>query len=97
MRHDNTVRYMGIYLSVIRNDAVRTMVETLSDAYPKKIAINKKWCKGCGICAALCPKVLAMNTGGKAVVVNQSLCTGCRRCESHCPDFAISLKVDSND
>lgn len=97
MRHDNTVRHLGINLKVIQNNVVKTMVETLSAAYPKKIAINKKWCKGCGICAALCPKVLAMNAGGKAVVVNQPFCTGCRRCESHCPDFAISLKVDLND
>ncbi|NLI11687.1 indolepyruvate ferredoxin oxidoreductase subunit alpha [Pelotomaculum propionicicum] len=73
------------------------MVETVSAAYPKKIVINKKWCKGCGICAGLCPKVLAMSNGGKAIVVNQPLCTGCRRCESHCPDFAISLKVETDE
>lgn len=73
------------------------MVELLSVAHSKKIIIKKEWCKGCGICAALCPDVLAMNAGGKAVVANQPLCTGCRRCEIHCPDFAISLKVDLND
>lgn len=73
------------------------MAETVSAAYPRKIVIKKNWCKGCGICAALCPKVLVMNTGGKATVANQSLCTGCRRCESHCPDFAISMRVDPND
>ncbi|HPZ43423.1 MAG TPA: 4Fe-4S binding protein [Bacillota bacterium] len=65
------------------------MAETLSKLSPQKIILHKEWCKGCGICAAFCPKVLAMDSRGKASVVNPTLCTGCRRCEHHCPDFAI--------
>jgi len=70
------------------------MARSLTALCPVKILINKNWCKGCGICAALCPrKALTMDSGGKAAVVNQSLCTGCGMCESHCPDFAISTGV----
>ena len=69
-------------------------MEAAAAAYPKTISINMDLCKGCGICAALCPKVLSMTGGGKVSVSNQSLCTGCRNCENHCPDFAIFTKVD---
>ena len=62
---------------------------------PRTISINMDLCKGCGICASLCPKkVLGMTGGGKVTVLNQALCTGCRNCENHCPDFAIFAKVD---
>ncbi|NPV73808.1 MAG: 4Fe-4S binding protein [Pelotomaculum sp.] len=71
------------------------MAETVSSSTKKKaIVINKNWCKGCGICASLCSRVLAMDSTGKAVAVNPYLCTGCRVCESHCPDFAISIGVE---
>ena len=59
----------------------------------RTISINTALCKGCGICAALCPGALRMTGSGKAAVSNQSLCTGCRNCENHCPDFAIFIKV----
>jgi 2-oxoglutarate ferredoxin oxidoreductase subunit delta len=69
-------------------------LEALAAVYQATVAINHYLCKGCGICAALCPKVLTMNGSGKVSVSNQSLCTGCRNCESHCPDFAISMRMD---
>lgn len=56
------------------------------------VYINKAWCKGCGICAVLCPaKVLALDSRKKAAVVNPTACTGCENCVWHCPDFAIDL------
>jgi len=70
--------------------------ETMPHRNPKNIQINKSWCKGCGICAGLCSKVLAMDGGGKVFAANPSLCTACRICETHCPDFAISIGVDVN-
>lgn len=69
-------------------------VGAVSNLHFKTIVINLNLCKGCGICAALCPKVLGMAGGGKVSVLNESLCTGCRNCENHCPDFAIFIKVD---
>ncbi len=70
------------------------VAETLRVSQAGRVSINKTWCKGCGICTALCPKVLIIDSSGKATVANQNLCTGCRMCESHCPDFAITTGVD---
>jgi 2-oxoglutarate ferredoxin oxidoreductase subunit delta len=56
------------------------------------IQVYRDWCKGCGICAALCPKqVLGRNDEGGPVVLDPDACIGCGWCELHCPDFAISV------
>ena len=56
------------------------------------LEINKKWCKGCGICVALCPKKVLGLKDEKVEVVNGDDCIKCKVCEMHCPDFAISVK-----
>lgn len=57
------------------------------------IYINQQWCKGCGICSALCKhKVLLLDSRGKAVVANPAACTGCGQCENHCPELAIYIE-----
>ena len=54
------------------------------------LAINKKFCKGCGICVAFCPKqVLALDELGKVHVVKGDDCIACGQCELRCPDYAI--------
>jgi len=68
-------------------------LEALSALPLVSVTINQYLCKGCGICASLCSKVLKMSSNGKVSVSNQALCTGCRNCENHCPDFAISTMV----
>jgi 2-oxoglutarate ferredoxin oxidoreductase subunit delta len=61
----------------------------------KEVVINKEWCKGCGICVALCPKqVLEMDTQGKATVVRPEDCICCTLCELRCPDLAITVVVN---
>lgn len=58
----------------------------------KKIEINTKGCKACGICYALCPQgVLDKDHMGKVVVKNLDACTQCRICEDHCPDYCIKI------
>jgi 2-oxoglutarate ferredoxin oxidoreductase subunit delta len=52
------------------------------------VAINAKWCKGCGICMAFCPK------GALALVHEKAIhapgkCIACGLCELYCPDLAI--------
>jgi 2-oxoglutarate ferredoxin oxidoreductase subunit delta len=57
------------------------------------INVYRDWCKGCGICAALCPKqVLSRNEEGEPEVTDPDACIGCGWCELHCPDFAISVR-----
>jgi len=60
------------------------------------IVIDKRYCKGCGICIRFCPKhVLAIsndvNSRGYYMpcVIEGDKCTNCRQCELFCPDFAI--------
>ena len=54
------------------------------------ITIKLERCKGCGICAAFCPKqVLAVDELGKIQVVNGEACIACGQCELRCPDYAI--------
>ena len=58
-----------------------------------RINIYRDWCKGCGICAAFCPRqCLGLDAEGNPVVEKSERCTGCRWCELHCPDFAICVR-----
>ena len=63
-----------------------------------RIEINRKWCKGCGICAAFCPKkVLGLDEETeKATVVNQDECIACYMCELRCPDLAIKVITEGD-
>lgn len=55
-----------------------------------KIFIKIERCKGCGICAAFCPKkVLAVSHLEKIQVVHPEDCIACGQCELRCPDYAI--------
>jgi 2-oxoglutarate ferredoxin oxidoreductase subunit delta len=57
-----------------------------------EIVINRRWCKGCGICIDFCPKsVFERDEDGKPVVKDISACIVCRMCELRCPDFAIRV------
>ncbi|MEG2174808.1 MAG: 4Fe-4S binding protein [Oscillospiraceae bacterium] len=56
--------------------------------------INKKWCKGCGICVTLCPKQVLGIQDEKVEIVNAEACIKCHLCEYRCPDFAIFVKEE---
>ena len=67
-----------------------------SSSPPGRVVINIEWCKGCGICAAFCPKqVLEMDQNGKAVWAHPENCLFCGLCELRCPDVAIELMAES--
>ena len=52
-----------------------------------------KWCKACGLCAALCTKkIILTDETERPYIEEMDSCTGCRFCEIHCPDFAITIK-----
>jgi len=59
-----------------------------------KLEINEKWCKGCGICVAFCPKKVLGLEHGKVAVINEDACITCHLCEYRCPDFAIFAKEE---
>ena len=53
--------------------------------------VREKWCKGCNICVAFCPKQVLELKGGKVAVARPEDCIGCRMCELRCPDYAIEV------
>ena len=57
-----------------------------------KIIVDRRVCKACGICAALCPqKALALDEDGKPYLKEDNNCVGCGLCELRCPDMALRL------
>ena len=59
----------------------------------KTLVIQRQWCKGCGVCVALCPKeVLAIDAEDKAYPGSLENCIYCGLCELRCPDLAIEVQ-----
>jgi 2-oxoglutarate ferredoxin oxidoreductase subunit delta len=63
----------------------------MSDKKLFEHVIREKWCKGCDICVALCPKNVLVLKNGKVFTEKPDDCIGCRLCEMRCPDFAIEV------
>ena len=61
----------------------------------KELVINTAWCKGCGICAAFCPKQALEIVDGKVRKKEEDTCVLCGQCELRCPDYAIY--IDENE
>ena len=57
----------------------------------KKLEIEERWCKGCGICAAFCPRQVLDVENEKVVIRDAEACISCGLCELRCPDYAIYL------
>ena len=57
----------------------------------KKLVIETAWCKGCGICAAFCPKQALEIRREKVALKAPEQCILCGMCEQRCPDYAIYL------
>ena len=57
----------------------------------KKLVIEPAWCKGCGICAAFCPKQVLEIRAEKVFLRDAKGCVSCGLCELRCPDYAIYL------
>jgi 2-oxoglutarate ferredoxin oxidoreductase subunit delta len=54
--------------------------------------VRERYCKGCNICVAFCPRRVLNLKGGKVFAEFPELCIGCRMCELRCPDFAIEVQ-----
>ena len=57
----------------------------------KRLVVEPAWCKGCGICAAFCPRQVLEIRKEKVAVKAPELCVACGQCELRCPDYAIYL------
>lgn len=64
-----------------------------------RVEIDQFYCKGCGLCADVCPKhileldpaVITDKGYHPAHCTDQSLCIGCATCAVVCPDVAITV------
>ena len=63
------------------------------------ISIDRRYCKGCGLCIYTCPKKVMELSGERSnlgyimpKVVNPDDCTGCFMCEKICPDLCIDVE-----
>ncbi|HOO87146.1 MAG TPA: 4Fe-4S binding protein [Synergistales bacterium] len=63
------------------------------------VHVNKRLCKGCGLCISVCPKNVyeisnETNQKGFTVVaaVREGDCIKCKRCEITCPDMALWIE-----
>lgn len=63
----------------------------------KMLQINEKWCKGCGICVAFCPKDVLDIKSGKVIIKDIEACIKCGQCELRCPDYAIYLGGEGDE
>jgi len=58
----------------------------------KELIINPAFCKGCGICAAFCPKEALEIMNEKVRLKEDNNCVLCGNCELRCPDYAIFIE-----
>lgn len=57
----------------------------------KILVLKTDRCKGCGICAAFCPKEALDIFQGKVSLKENNQCILCGLCEERCPDYAIFI------
>ncbi len=59
--------------------------------------IRERYCKGCNICVAFCPKQVLVLKDGKVFPERPEACIGCKMCELRCPDFAIEVRAKGEE
>ena len=62
-----------------------------ADKEHRQLRVNRRWCKGCGICVEFCPKGVLTLEKQKIKIVYPEKCIQCGLCEMRCPDYAIWL------
>ncbi len=87
-------------------DKVESYSDDKFDAYVvgkrknRVFAVDRDRCKGCKICASICPYDALYMSNTKTHMgffqpIENGKCTACRECVIACPDFALSVhKLD---
>lgn len=57
------------------------------------LELDKDKCKGCSLCAEVCPHRVFIIENGKADIVDKDRCMECGACALNCPFEAISVEV----
>ena len=66
-----------------------------------KMTVNPTYCKGCGLCVAVCPKKIIkfsakINSKGyhyaEVEEPDQAVCIACKMCYQTCPEVAIKIE-----
>lgn len=63
----------------------------------EKLKLNIKKCKGCFLCANVCPRGALYDSGKinekgyKIIALDESKCVKCGSCFKICPDFVFSI------
>ena len=69
----------------------RFVKRPLKDIFIPKPKVNAALCKGCGVCAEVCPP-RAISVSGKKVKIDYSRCIRCYCCQEVCPEGAVQLR-----
>jgi ferredoxin len=59
----------------------------------RMIVVDKKRCRGCGLCARICHErciILIDDIGDRVATINHALCSTCTQCIAICPQQALS-------
>ena len=57
------------------------------------LKLDAEKCKGCGMCADVCPHEVFAMGADKAVIADRHSCMECGACEKNCPFGAIAVKT----